>query len=81
MNTETTHIKTEKQLAPALRFNGQTDNWESLNLKQLIKDLQSGISVNSEDRPIADDSEFGILKTSAVANGVFTKSENKKIVD
>ena len=79
--TKTTHIKTEKQLVPELRFKGEEDNWESLNLKQLIKDLQSGISVNSEDRPIADDSEFGILKTSSVANGVFKKSENKKIVD
>jgi type I restriction enzyme S subunit len=85
----TTHIKTEKRsaersrskLAPALRFKGQEDNWESLNLKQLIKDLQSGISVNSEDRPIADDSEFGILKTRSVADGVFKESENKKIVD
>jgi len=55
--------------------------WRSFTLKHLIKDLQSGISVNSEDRPIANELEYGILKTSAVANGVFTKNENKKIVD
>jgi type I restriction enzyme S subunit len=83
-NSETENNKpvlSDSRRVPELRFKGREDNWESLNLKQLIKDLQSGISVNSEDRPIADDSEFGILKTSSVANGVFKKSENKKIVD
>ena len=73
------HIATK--LVPQLRFKEFDGEWERLNLKQLIKDLQSGISVNSEDRPIANDSEFGILKTSSVANGVFSEIENKKIVD
>ena len=73
------HIATK--LVPQLRFKEFDGERERLNLKQLIKDLQSGISVNSEDRPIANDSEFGILKTSSVANGVFSEIENKKIVD
>ena len=65
---------------PTLRFKEFEGEWVKSTLGHLIKDLQSGISVNSEDRPIYNDLEFGILKTSAVANGVFTKEENKKIV-
>lgn len=66
---------------PSLRFKGFEGEWKAFKLKQLIKDLQSGISVNSEDISITNDSEYGILKTSAVSNGIFTESENKKIVE
>src|SRR5690606_649385 len=38
----------------------------------------AGVSVNSGDRP-ANKSEFGILKTSAVTNGVFEPEENKVV--
>lgn len=87
MSEVATYIEIEKRSAvrsrrvPKLRFKEFEGEWKGFSLKHLIKDLQSGISVNSEDRPIANNFEFGILKTSAVANGLFTKSENKKIVD
>lgn len=80
MSTATTYTDTQKQLIPALRFKEFDGEWAKFSLNKLINDLQSGVSVNSEDQPIINDSEYGILKTSCVANGVFENIENKKIV-
>lgn len=73
--------KKKKELTPQLRFKEFEDKWKELTLRHLIKSLESGVSVNSEDRQITDELEYGILKTSAVTNGLFEKNENKKIVD
>jgi type I restriction enzyme, S subunit len=70
-----------KQKVPQLRFPGFDGEWGNYSLKKIIVDLNSGISVNSDDFPIQNDLEVGILKTSCVANGIFKESENKKIVE
>ncbi|MBY0545071.1 MAG: restriction endonuclease subunit S [Gammaproteobacteria bacterium] len=53
--------------------------WLSKRLSHLIKKLDAGVSVNSENRSIQI-GEYGILKTSAVTNGVFNANENKVII-
>ncbi len=49
-------------------------------LSEIIATLESGISVNGEDRPAGLD-EPGVLKVSAVSNGHFRPDENKAIVN
>lgn len=56
------------------------EDWEVYKLRDIISDLESGISVNSEDVK-ANGDEFGVLKTSAVYNGKFLPSENKRIIE
>ena len=46
------------------------NGWLTKRLSYLIKSMDAGVSVNSEDRQ-AEKGEFGILKTSAVTSGVF----------
>lgn len=53
-------------------------DWEVVKLGRFIRSLNAGVSVNSYDRP-ANNSQLGILKTSAVNNGVFNPNENKLI--
>jgi type I restriction enzyme S subunit len=81
MSTVTLHSEKKKSLVPKLRFPGFEGEWGNYSLKKIIVDLNSGISVNSDDFPIQNDLEVGILKTSCVANGIFKESENKKIVE
>jgi len=54
------------------------NGWLTKRLSYLIKSMDAGVSVNSEDRQ-AEKGEFGILKTSAVTSGVFNADENKAI--
>ena len=54
------------------------DGWLTKRLAYLIKSMDAGVSVNSEDRK-AVKGEYGILKTSAVTTGVFDPGENKTI--
>ncbi|QRG65964.1 restriction endonuclease subunit S [Brevibacillus choshinensis] len=64
-----------------LKDNTSTFNeWKIRRLSEIIESLDSGVSVNSTDSPIAS-GEFGVLKTSAVSNGYFHIKENKKILD
>jgi len=53
--------------------------WKEDPLSTLVERLESGVSVNPEDKPCAPD-EFGILKTSCVNGGKFDPSQNKVIV-
>jgi len=55
------------------------ENWKTTPLKAIIRELKSGVSVNSEDTPVAGD-EIGILKTSCVYNYYFEPEENKKVL-
>jgi type I restriction enzyme, S subunit len=65
---------------PDIRFKQYTGLWDTAKLEDLMSPLKSGVSVNSEDRAIKDSTEYGILKTSCVARGIFHSQENKKIV-
>ena len=42
--------------------------------------ISSGVSVNSEDIPVVNNIDFGILKTSCVSNGFFMPNKNKKVL-
>lgn len=56
------------------------EHWEVYKLKYLIQNISSGCSVNSEDSPITNNHEFGVLKTSCVYNYIFDSNENKKVL-
>ena len=62
-----------------LRFKEFQSSWKERHLSEIVGRLESGVSVNSEDFPASKD-EYGILKTSCIANGYFFEHENKKIV-
>lgn len=79
METEILQEYKMKQI-PEMRFGEFSESFEFRKLDELIKELKSGISVNSEDYPIQDKSEIGILKTNCVSSGFFFERENKKIV-
>lgn len=53
--------------------------WEVRPLSSCIASLDAGVSVNSEDRPHGA-SEIGVLKTSALSQGVFHPDQNKTVV-
>lgn len=53
--------------------------WVYRVLGDCIESVESGVSVNGEDRP-AGDSEMGVLKVSAVFDGRFVPCHNKKIL-
>ncbi len=54
-------------------------NWEMVELGQIIDELETGVSVNSENKPISKN-EIGVLKTSAVTYGIFKPEENKVVI-
>lgn len=56
------------------------DGWERTHLATIVQRLESGVSVNGEDRPAAD-GEAGVLKVSAVSSGEFNARENKAVID
>ncbi len=72
----------EGETTPELRFPEFRDagEWEEVPLSKLVSSLDAGVSVNAGDRP-ATSEEMGILKTSAVTNGVFEPQENKVVLD
>ncbi|MDG4560910.1 MAG: restriction endonuclease subunit S [Candidatus Competibacter sp.] len=53
--------------------------WEVGPLSYCVASLDAGVSVNAEDRPHGS-SEIGVLKTSAISNGVFYPEQNKAVV-
>ncbi len=65
---------------PAIRFEGFSGEWEECTLSKFVSSLDAGVSVNSGDKP-ANESEFGILKTSCVTNGIFEPYENKIVFE
>lgn len=54
--------------------------WEMVELSEVFKALEAGVSVNSENRKRRD-GEKGILKTSAVTSGLFRPDEHKTILE
>lgn len=67
---------------PRLRFPEfeGAGEWAEIQLSKLVSALDAGVSVNSGDRP-AMSHEIGVLKTSAVTNGVFDPLENKVVFE
>jgi type I restriction enzyme, S subunit len=57
-----------------------SSHWIIKQLKHIIKNLNSGTSVNSEDTPVTNIKEYGVLKTSCVYGDIFRHTENKKVV-
>lgn len=72
----------EGETQPRLRFPEfeGTGKWVEIPLSKLVSALDAGVSVNSGDRR-AMSHEIGVLKTSAVTNGVFDPLENKVVFD
>ena len=64
---------------PQIRFKGFEGEWVEATVSDFVLSLDAGVSVNSGDRA-ANSAEFGILKTSAVTNGVFEADENKVVL-
>lgn len=54
--------------------------WREVELRDLITELDAGVSVNSEDRPIRS-GEVGVLKTSCVTTSTFDPSQHKAVID
>jgi len=71
----------EGETVPRLRFPEfrNAGEWEESPLSNFILSLDAGVSVNAGDRP-ANKTEFGVLKTSAVTNGIFAPEENKVVL-
>jgi type I restriction enzyme S subunit len=70
----------ESALVPKLRFSEFSKPWSYDPLSEFIHSLDAGVSVNSGDRS-ANQLEYGVLKTSAVTNGVFQPEENKVVLE
>ncbi|EHH1181011.1 restriction endonuclease subunit S [Vibrio vulnificus] len=71
---------TEQMSVPKLRFGEFSKDLSVLQLSDIINELESGVSVNSEDMPPSSN-ESGILKTSAIYAGNFIPKEAKVITD
>lgn len=71
----------EGETQPRIRFPEfqNAGEWKESPLSNFILSLDAGVSVNAGDRP-ANKTEFGVLKTSAVTNGVFDPEENKVVL-
>lgn len=54
-------------------------DWPLVELREIIDELESGVSVNSTSKT-TDKGEFGILKTSCVTTGIFQPEEHKTVV-
>ncbi|MCL2830446.1 MAG: N-6 DNA methylase [Betaproteobacteria bacterium] len=54
-------------------------DWPIVELKEVIDELESGVSVNSESR-VSIIGEIGILKTSCVTTGIFQPDEHKAVI-
>ncbi len=65
---------------PKIRFKGYTDEWEQRKLSDVIKEIATGKSVNSEDVGVSE-KEIGVLKTSCVSYNYFNHAEAKKVKD
>jgi type I restriction enzyme S subunit len=78
--SESFSIQNSNFSIPPLRFPEfqNKGEWVESPLSKFILSLDAGVSVNSGDRP-AGKNEFGVLKTSAVTNGVFEFDENKVV--
>ena len=66
-------------IAPKLRFKDFDQDWTGLKIKNLVKSLDAGVSVNSEDVEPQED-EYSVLKTSCISSGYFDENERKRVL-
>jgi type I restriction enzyme S subunit len=59
--------------------NLQASDWREVLVADTISEIQTGVSVNSENRRIGA-SEVGILKTSCISRGQFFPDEHKAVI-
>ena len=64
---------------PKLRFKDFDQDWTGLKIKNLVKSLDAGVSVNSEDVEPKED-EYSVLKTSCISSGYFDENERKRVL-
>ena len=64
---------------PEIRFKGFTDPWEQRKLGELIRNISTGKSVNSDEGSV-ETGDIGVLKTSCVSYDRFNPSESKPVV-
>ena len=72
-------IMQDNEKKPALRFKGFTDPWEQRKLGELIRNISTGKSVNSDEGSV-ETGDIGVLKTSCVSYDRFNPSESKPVV-
>ena len=77
MDTTVNRETDEAALADAVSEERPTE-WEPKRLRDLIKEINAGYSVKSEDRTIGD-GEVGVLKVSAASYGIFQPEEHKAV--
>ena len=53
-------------------------HWPNLRLKDVIAQLESGVSVNATNEPVEGDN-IGVLKTSCVGKDTFLQNQNKSV--
>ena len=58
---------------------GVPEHWNTLPIRHIIDQIESGTSVNASDEPAAE-GEVGVLKTSCVYSGQFDSSQNKTVI-
>lgn len=61
-----------------MNFPPLPSTWKTQRVAELIAKFDAGVSVNGGDRPATED-ECGVLKISAVTEGMFRPEENKVI--
>lgn len=66
-------------IAPKLRFKDFDQDWTGLKIKDLVKSLDAGVSVNSEDVE-PQEYEYSVLKTSCISSGYFDENERKRVL-
>ena len=64
---------------PVIRFPGFSEAWEQRKLGELIREISTGKSVNSDEGIVRADN-IGVLKTSCVSYDRFDPSESKPVV-
>lgn len=69
----------EGQTIPKRRFPGFSAPWEQRKLGELIREISTGKSVNSDEGIVGVDN-IGVLKTSCVSYDHFDPSESKPVV-
>ena len=64
---------------PKLRFKEFGDDWSKLKIKDLVKALDAGVSVNSEDVE-PELGQYSVLKTSCISSGFFEENKRKRVL-